>query len=148
MCGNYGSTNNSVVLLLHFGLGSLSFNHFAARLWSLILPSLQLRFCVFLARLEFDFIFPEYVMWSVGSGGPSCDFLLVWVGICFEQCGLEFWSPENCMRIFFRCFPEMQFCVFIAARLEFCVFCCLGLERDSRQWQMWGRGKSLPPCKS
>ena len=39
-------------------------------------------------------------MWSVGSGGQGCDFLLVWVEIFFEQCGLEFWSPENCMRIF------------------------------------------------
>ena len=110
-------------------------------------PKSAVEVLCFLARLEFDFIFPEYVIWSVGSGGQGCDFLLVWVGIFFEQCGLKFWSPENCMSSFFRCFPEMQFCVFIAARLEFCVFCCLVWKETADSGKCGGGGNLCLPVK-
>ena len=98
----------------------------------------------FLARLEFDFIFPEYVMWSVGSGGQGCDFLLVWVGIFFEQCGLEFWSPENCMRIFSR---RCDFVFLLLLGWSFAFFAAWGWKETADSGKCGGGGNLCLPVK-
>ena len=110
-------------------------------------PKSAVEVLCFFARLEFDFIFPEYVIWSVGSGGQSCDFLLVWVEIFFEQCGLEFWSPENCMRIFLDVSRRFNFLFLLLLGWSFAFFAAWGWKETADSGKCGGGGNLCHPVK-
>ena len=147
MCGYYGSTNNSVVLLLHFGLGSLSFNHFAARLWSLILPSLQLRSCVFLPG--WSLISFSQSMWSGQLAPEDRVVIFCWFGweSALNSVVLNFGLQKIVWGVFLDVSRRCNFVFLLLLGWSFAFFAAWGWKETADSGKCGGGGNLCLPVK-